>query len=860
MRSNRLARSLKFVAALTLATSSLAQDRTSCEADTSGIETITTIWGENRPLPWPSDGSAGFGERSAQFVSLNVAPEGDLPRELTITPDGTTALVANLGSFPLAGGTVSFVDIASRAVTGSVSVGQFPVSVAVSPNGQYAVTANLFSNDATIIDVATRTVLATVPLTGTQPMHVRITSDSQYAVVGLTNDAISSSFSVIDLATRTQIRSFASGSQGSIGVYATPEFAISGSLHTYFALTPDGTRIVLPVSTASGGRVAIYSIATGAELASIPTAASPRSIDISADGARAVIGHEGNANRVSVIDLTTSTLLNSWTTPSGLQNQVIAITPDNAYAIASISNNVIFVNLATGTTDATLAAGIVGDIVIVDNNTAFVSSFDSRVINLATRTVSATLSLAPTVEAAVTSTLPRKVVALNSRFREDVHFYTINGASSTVDGLISSGPTPEGDCTKPLAISPDGSTIVAGNTISRNASIIDAATGTIRATVDTGDRVAGVAITPNGQTAVVANSDGNTVSIINLTTNTRVAQLPVSQRPWEVRIHPNGTLAAVLSVAGTDLIHWININGAASSVLGTTLAGQTGSAFAYSYTETSGIEFSPDGSVLAVCRSFDDQIRLINSTTREVITDVTVGDFPIRIGFVPDGTRAYVSNTFSDDISVISIAGASSTLLTTIPGIDTPFRVISDTTGQFVYVNNVGALQRIAVISTTSNSLVGSVTIPNSGIARDMELMDGTLFAAGTDTQGASLWSISAAGPASAVTSTSVISGSPFNLRARGGTIAVTQPGPDGIDLVRLGPVCDSIDFNNDTSIFDPTDVDAFFSVFSEGPCIPATATCNDVDFNNDTSIFDPCDVDAFLLAFSEGPCTLCGQ
>jgi YVTN family beta-propeller protein len=131
----------------------------------------------------------------------------------------------------------------------------------------------------------------------------------------------------------------------------------------------------------------------------------------------------------------------------------------------------------------------------------------------------------------------------------------------------------------------------------------------------------------------------------------------------------------VLSVAGTDLIHWININGAASSVLGTTLAGQTGSAFAYSYTETSGIEFSPDGSVLAVCRSFDDQIRLINSTTREVITDVTVGDFPIRIGFVPDGTRAYVSNTFSDDISVISIAGASSTLLTTIPGIDTPFRV-----------------------------------------------------------------------------------------------------------------------------------------------------------------------------------------
>ncbi len=71
---------------------------------------------------------------------------------------------------------------------------------------------------------------------------------------------------------------------------------------------------------------------------------------------------------------------------------------------------------------------------------------------------------------------------------------------------------------------------------------------------------------------------------------------------------------------------------------------------------------------------------------------------------------------------------------------------------------------------------------------------------------------------------------------------------------------CDSIDFNNDGSLFDPTDIDAIFSVFSEGPCVPSTATCNDIDFNNDGSLFDPCDVDAFLLVFSEGPCTLCGQ
>ena len=77
---------------------------------------------------------------------------------------------------------------------------------------------------------------------------------------------------------------------------------------------------------------------------------------------------------------------------------------------------------------------------------------------------------------------------------------------------------------------------------------------------------------------------------------------------------------------------------------------------------------------------------------------------------------------------------------------------------------------------------------------------------------------------------------------------------------VACGPTCNDIDFNNDGSLFDPQDIDALLSVYSEGPCIPDTASCDDIDFNNDTSLFDPCDIDSFLLVFSEGPCTLCGQ
>jgi hypothetical protein len=92
--------------------------------------------------------------------------------------------------------------------------------------------------------------------------------------------------------------------------------------------------------------------------------------------------------------------------------------------------------------------------------------------------------------------------------------------------------------------------------------------------------------------------------------------------------------------------------------------------------------------------------------------------------------------------------------------------------------------------------------------------------------------------------------------------LALTSDQPDSqlvsfVATILPPGVCDDIDFNRDGNRFDPLDIDAFLSVFSEGPCLPAGASCRDIDFNNDGSLFDPEDVDAFLRVFSEGPCTL---
>ncbi|GEM_PF-634657 len=102
-----------------------------------------------------------------------------------------------------------------------------------------------------------------------------------------------------------------------------------------------------------------------------------------------------------------------------------------------------------------------------------------------------------------------------------------------------------------------------------------------------------------------------------------------------------------------------------------------------------------------------------------------------------------------------------------------------------------------------------------------------------------------------------------FNPTAFGVTGTGTSAGTSSVvfdtDLV-CGPICNDIDFNNDGASFDPQDIDALLSVFSEGPCVPDFQVCDDIDFNNDGGLFDPCDISSFLTVFSEGPCTPCGE
>ena len=80
--------------------------------------------------------------------------------------DQSLVYVSNLGD-----NTVSVINTATNTVIATVPVGNLPTLIALTPDNTRAYVANQGSNDVTVINTATNTVVATIPV-GSQPIGV----------------------------------------------------------------------------------------------------------------------------------------------------------------------------------------------------------------------------------------------------------------------------------------------------------------------------------------------------------------------------------------------------------------------------------------------------------------------------------------------------------------------------------------------------------------------------------------------------------------------------------------------------------------------------------------------------------------
>jgi YVTN family beta-propeller protein len=776
---------------------------------------------------------------SFDFRLCGTLPENDAPTACGFSTDGTQIIVAGRESKNLI-----VWNAATRAFIRDIPLSGSPVDLAISPDGIHAVTANCLEDTISIINLSTGAETAVVPV-GRVPGVVKITPDGTKAIVGNTT---SSDFSIIDIAAATELRRIPGGSF-SVTLSVNPESASIAVSYGSFSVANNST-IVHPRRFANPPSIALIDINTSA-VTTLPSSAGPTEAAIRADGTRAYVSHT-SAAVVSEVDIPGASILRTITAPATPWGP-IAVNPGGTRAAVAIQNACVVMDIPSGTFGSSLSTASINQMLTTsDGLYALGVGFNGALMSYATQSLLVLTNTAVSTNfGAVSPTNPRAAMFSNT-FGEDMVVVNTNGGAGFRESFTLSGPEPEGDRCRTVAVSPDGTRAIAVNIFSDTATVFDTATKTALAFIKTGERPSEVQFSPDGAKAVVANLDSTFATIINMSTLTKV-DVPITRRASEVEISNDSRYAYLAVLADGDGVWRIDLSN--NTVAGPKiLTGDMGSV-GYAYQQNSGMTLSPDGATLAICGSFTNNISLIDTASWSLITSFPCGSFPVEAAFSPDSSKIYVSSKNDDTVRECSNAGAGSAVLRTFTVGDQPWILDVSADGSKVFVAN-WASENIGVINVASGTQTATIALPDypTGISfRDAQSRIYAVTGTASVTSGGSVGlSFSQDGELTQIDSTTnaVVSRVDLNLAPAGiatdptGSVAIIScPNADGALLGGEPQGGCAADFNGDNQVdfFDYLDFAQAFN--DEDPS---------ADFNGDNQVdfFDYLD---FAQAFDAG-------
>jgi len=726
-------------------------------------------------------GGPAIGTRSSgvQFVFTGDMPEADGHSQVQYLPDGSAYVLASRESENL-----TIFDAATRTLIAAVALSGPPQSMDITSDGATVVTANL-DGSASIVDVASATETVNIPGLGAALAAVRISPNDSTAFV---IDAPTSTMTEIDLATGTTGITFTGGTLAQRFSFnlEPPAFGLE---YTSFEYLDDST-IIFP--SFGSAEVLFIDTATGASTP-VPTLDRPFEIQISADGTKAVVGHN-NVTAVTVID--TATRATTVVPVPAAASGPVAINPDATRAAVPISGNAGVVDLVSGAWLGTQSTALANDVLTTsDGQHVLCVGFRGSLLSFATGSLVQNTNFQVSAAFGATSPTADEAVMFSTTFGEDIVAVTTNGSSAGLVEFDSSGPGIEGDRARTAAVSPDGSIAVAAHNLSDNAAVVDVATGNVLGWFDVGQRVGEVGITPDGTKAVVVPKDGFDVTIIDLV-NLTSSTVPTGFRCDEVVMSPDSNFAYLNQVSSGDGVWKIDLNAGTGQKL---LIGNMGGV-GYAFGRTSGIALSPDGSLLVACASFDDQVYFIDTATFTTINTRTGFGFPSRASVSPDGSLVAVSDRNAGLVSTYSFDGTAWQLANVYAGLDSPYNSAFLPGGGSLYVLNTGTNNRtLAEIDVASGTIVDSVSFSETPVDFVVS-SDGARIAVATGTASTSVggsagFSQTVTGEivvldttaGNAVVETIVTDQAPSDIVATEDLSVIVTPAPNGDGLVIVG-------------------------------------------------------------------------
>lgn len=610
-------------------------------------------------------------------IDPGIQPEGDYMLRSSFTNDGQYVLVANGGT-----DNVTVFNFATMTPIAVVDVGNYPCDIAVTDD--YAVVPCIFGNEIYIIDLSDFTVAGSFPA-DEQPVSAVVSPDGNFAYVGCD---INDKCEVINLSTMSHEATFNDFPIELISYSWISTGGRSNFKFSRFSVTDDGNYLVMGNSE---NDVLFINTTTGLVDHTVSGIANCFVVGLSGDGAK-TIALSNNSGVLNVYQIDNGTHSITGTVPvSGytLSSYEVGVNQDGSKAYIGISNNssaiVRFQTSDFKVFTDTYTAFWIGT--SADHNYIVNGQFRFCILDFVTETILGQ-NWGNTQTFGCVSPTDLNVVGYDPLRYEGVFFYDCTNPNSIVlKGKELSGWPPEGDTPYRIAISPDGSRAVTSNSISHNTSVINLNTYQVDTIIALGESSDAVAITHDSQWAVMGGYDLNTIKLIDLTTNEFVTSVTTGQRPMMVAISPDDNYAYIGNLKGNS-VSFVELDGANSNEIVEIPTGVIGLSWA-AFGVRSSVEVDPTGQYILVAASFDDKVQVIDIQQQQIVANLNVGTFPLKLAFNSAGDYACVTNYNSDSYSIIHVDGASSAVVGTFPcNGDYPMRLTyNEVSDEFGIVN-----------------------------------------------------------------------------------------------------------------------------------------------------------------------------
>ena len=589
-------------------------------------------------------------------INPGIDPEGDFMMRSTFSTDGTKIFVCNGGT-----DNISVFDFESMQVIAIIDVGDYPSDIAVTDD--YAVVSCIFGDEIDVINLSDYSIAATFSTpVGAQPAVVEISPDGNFAYVACD---INDQLEVIDLENLTQF-SPVTGFPISLQTFSWVSTGGRSSFKfSRFVVSPDGNHVI--VSNAVDKVIYIDPL-TGTTDYEVNIPDCPV-VGLSGDGAKTIapsFSYSTNILQVFQIDNATHGITGTVEVSGySLSTNEVGVNADGTKAYIGISNNssaiVKFETNDFTVFTQTYTAFWIGT--SANHNYAVSGQYRFSIIDFENESI-ADYNWGNSQDFGCVSPVGFKVAAYDPLRYEGLYFYDCtNPEDIEMKGKELTGYPPEGDTPYRIAISPDGTRAVTSNSLSENMSIIDLTTYSVDTIIDLGEKCDAIGITHDSQWAIMGGYDLNTIKLINLESDEFVTSVTTGQRPLMVAIAPEDDYAYIGNLKQNS-VSIVELDGANSSEIADIPTGVIGLSWVANGVRSS-VEVDPTGQYVLVAASFADKVQVIDVQAQQIVADIPVGTFPLKIAFNQSGEYAAVTNYNSSSFSIIHVDGANSSLIGT---------------------------------------------------------------------------------------------------------------------------------------------------------------------------------------------------